>query len=63
MPAECDGPEITYQALIYPSVGIEEDQPSVREHTGIVLSESIWNGSVTVTTGARFTDAIHMPIR
>jgi acetyl esterase len=40
MLAECDGPEITYQALIYPSLGIEEHQASVREHTGIVLSEA-----------------------
>jgi acetyl esterase len=39
MAAERDGPEIAYQALLYPGVGIEEDQPSVREHTGIVLSE------------------------
>lgn len=37
MAAERDGPEIDYQALIYPSVGIDEDQSSVREHAGIVL--------------------------
>jgi acetyl esterase len=39
MAAERGGPEIAYQALLYPGVGIEEDQSSVREHTGIVLSE------------------------
>ena len=38
--AECDGPEIDYQALLYPGVGVDEDQPSIREHTGIVLSEA-----------------------
>ncbi|ELY56388.1 alpha/beta hydrolase [Natronococcus jeotgali] len=37
MAAERDGPEIEYQALLYPSVGIEADQPSVRDHAGIVL--------------------------
>ena len=36
--AERDGPEIDYQALLYPSVGIEADQQSVSEHAGIVLS-------------------------
>ena len=40
MAAERDGPEIAHQALIYPGVGIEEDQASVREYTGIVLSEA-----------------------
>ncbi|QCS42891.1 alpha/beta hydrolase [Natrinema versiforme] len=39
MAAERDGPEIEYQALCYPSVGIDADQPSVREHAGIVLGE------------------------
>ncbi|QSW98660.1 alpha/beta hydrolase [Haloterrigena alkaliphila] len=39
MAAEHGGPEIDYQALVYPSVGIEADQPSVREHAGIVLAE------------------------
>ncbi|MFU8868923.1 alpha/beta hydrolase [Natronococcus sp.] len=37
MAAERDGPEIAYQALLYPSVGIEPDQPSMRDHAGIVL--------------------------
>ncbi|HET7325245.1 MAG TPA: alpha/beta hydrolase [Halococcus sp.] len=37
MAAERDGPEIAYQALCYPGVGIEADQPSVTEHAGIVL--------------------------
>jgi acetyl esterase len=40
MTAERDGPTLDYQALLYPSVGVEPDQPSVKEHTGIVLSES-----------------------
>ncbi len=40
MAVERDGPEIAHQALVYPAVGIEEDQPSMQEHTGIVLSES-----------------------
>ncbi|MFH5797167.1 alpha/beta hydrolase [Haladaptatus sp. CMAA 1911] len=33
-------PEVAYQALIYPAVGVEEDQRSVREHAGIVLSKA-----------------------
>ncbi|MCU4741536.1 alpha/beta hydrolase [Natronoglomus mannanivorans] len=40
MAAERDGPEIARQTLLYPAVGIEVDQQSVREHTGIVLSEA-----------------------
>ncbi|MFC6725623.1 alpha/beta hydrolase fold domain-containing protein, partial [Halobium palmae] len=40
MAAERDGPELAYQALVYPAVGIEEDQDSVRENAGIVLSEA-----------------------
>ncbi len=40
MAAERDGPEITYQALLYPGIGIKEEQPSVREHTGIILDEA-----------------------
>ena len=39
MAAERDGPELAYQTLIYPAVGVERDQPSVRDHAGIVLSE------------------------
>ena len=39
MAAERDGPEISHQALVYPAVGIEEDQESVQKNTGIVLSE------------------------
>jgi acetyl esterase len=38
--AEQDGPEIDYQALCYPGVGVEPDQASVRDHAGIVLSEA-----------------------
>ncbi|EMA65005.1 alpha/beta hydrolase fold domain-containing protein [Halorubrum kocurii] len=40
MAVERDGPEIAYQALLYPGVGVEPDQPSVEEHAGTVLSES-----------------------
>ncbi|MFB6130410.1 MAG: alpha/beta hydrolase [Salinigranum sp.] len=39
MAAERDGPELDYQALFYPGVGVEPDQPSVREHAGVVLDE------------------------
>lgn len=40
MAAERDGPAITHQALLYPSVGVEVDQPSVTEHAGLVLTEA-----------------------
>lgn len=40
MAAERDGSEIDYQVLLYPGVGIEEDQPSVTEHAGLVLDET-----------------------
>ncbi|OYR52558.1 alpha/beta hydrolase [Halorubrum sp. Ea8] len=40
MAAERDGPEITYQALLYPSVGVRPGQPSLREHAGTVLDEA-----------------------
>ncbi|WP_224337949.1 alpha/beta hydrolase [Haloprofundus halobius] len=40
MAAERDGPELAHQLLIYPAVGIDEDQQSVRENAGIVLSEA-----------------------
>ena len=40
MAAERDGPEIAYQALLYPGVGVETGQPSVEDHAGIVLSEA-----------------------
>ncbi|MFC6906584.1 alpha/beta hydrolase [Halalkalicoccus tibetensis] len=39
MAAERDGPEIAQQTLVYPAVGIEERQESVRENAGIVLGE------------------------
>jgi len=39
MAAERDGPEIDYQVLCYPGVGVEPGQESVEEHTGLVLSE------------------------
>jgi|GEM_PF-136285 len=39
MAAERDGPEIDYQALVYPAVGTREDQPSMREHAGLILTE------------------------
>jgi len=37
MAAERDGPEIAHQALLYPGIGIDPEQESVREHAGIVL--------------------------
>jgi len=40
MAAERDGPDLDYQALVYPGVGVDPDQPSVREHAGTVLSEA-----------------------
>ncbi|ELZ42445.1 alpha/beta hydrolase fold-3 domain protein [Halorubrum saccharovorum DSM 1137] len=40
MAAERDGPEIAYQALLYPGVGVEAGQPSMEEHAGIVLDEA-----------------------
>ncbi|MXR43344.1 alpha/beta hydrolase fold domain-containing protein [Halobaculum sp. WSA2] len=40
MAAEGDGPEIAHQTLLYPGVGVDPDQPSVRDHGGIVLSEA-----------------------
>jgi len=39
MAVERDGPAIDYQSLIYPAVGVREDQPSMREHTGLILTE------------------------
>lgn len=33
-----DGPDVDYQILLYPGVGIREDQESVRENDGIVLT-------------------------
>jgi acetyl esterase len=39
MAAERDGPDIDYQSLIYPAVGIREDHRSMREHAGYVLGE------------------------
>jgi acetyl esterase len=40
MAAERDGPELVHQALIYPSVGVEEGQESVRRNAGIVLDQA-----------------------
>lgn len=40
MTAERDGPDLAYQLLLYPSVGVEPDQPSVEEHAGLVLDEA-----------------------
>ena len=33
-----DGPAIDRQILIYPGIGVHEDQPSVEEHDGIILA-------------------------
>ncbi|TKX54403.1 alpha/beta hydrolase [Halorubrum sp. SP3] len=38
MAAERDGPEIAHQALLYPGIGVDPEQESVREHAGVVLS-------------------------
>lgn len=40
MAVEQDGPEIDYQALLYPGVGVEKGQQSVQEHAGTVLDEA-----------------------
>ncbi|ELZ41930.1 Triacylglycerol lipase [Halorubrum californiense DSM 19288] len=40
MAAERDGPEIAHQALLYPGVGTDPEQESVREHAGTVLSQA-----------------------
>jgi acetyl esterase len=37
MAADRDGPEVDYQALVYPGVGVEEGQASVEDHAGVVL--------------------------
>jgi acetyl esterase len=39
MAAEQGGPSLDYQYLLYPGVGVEEGQQSVKEHAGRVLSE------------------------
>ncbi|MFB6270595.1 MAG: alpha/beta hydrolase [Halobacterium sp.] len=36
---ERDGPDVDYQYLIYPGVGVEDGQASVEEHAGKVLSQ------------------------
>ena len=40
MAAERDGPEIAHQALLYPAIGVDEEQASVRENAGLVLDEA-----------------------
>ncbi|ELZ57680.1 MULTISPECIES: alpha/beta hydrolase [Halorubrum] len=40
MAAERDGPEIAHQALLYPGIGVDPDQESVREHGGTVLTRA-----------------------
>ncbi|WP_436901614.1 alpha/beta hydrolase [Halovenus halobia] len=40
MAAERGGPELDYQLLLYPSVGVEPDHASVQDHTGLVLSDA-----------------------
>ena len=39
MAAERDGPEIAHQVLLYPGIGIDPEQESMREHAGVVLSQ------------------------
>jgi len=38
MSAERDGPEIAHQTLLYPGIGVDPEQESMREHAGVVLS-------------------------
>ena len=40
MAAERGGPEIAHQALFYPAVGVDEGQPSMRNHAGTVLDRA-----------------------
>lgn len=40
MAADRDGPPIDYQVLLYPGLGVEEDQASVTDHAGIVLDRA-----------------------
>ena len=40
MAAERGDPEIDYQLLVYPGVGVDRDHQSVADHAGIVLSEA-----------------------
>ncbi|KAB7513496.1 alpha/beta hydrolase [Halosegnis rubeus] len=40
MTAKQDGPDIAYQTLLYPGVGVDPDQRSVAENEGIVLSRA-----------------------
>ncbi len=40
MAAERGDPALDYQLLVYPGVGVDRDQQSVRDHAGIVLSEA-----------------------
>ncbi|MFC7176204.1 alpha/beta hydrolase [Halosegnis marinus] len=40
MAAERDGPDLAYQALLYPGVGVDPEQDSVRENDGIVLTRA-----------------------
>ncbi|OYR79638.1 MULTISPECIES: alpha/beta hydrolase [Halorubrum] len=40
MAAERDGPDIARQALLYPGIGVDPDQESMRKHAGTVLSRA-----------------------
>lgn len=40
MAAERDGPEIEYQVLLYPGIGVEADQESVQDYAGIVIDRA-----------------------
>jgi acetyl esterase len=40
MAAERGESDLDYQALVYPSVGVDPDQASMQAHTGLVLSEA-----------------------
>ncbi|SIR76049.1 acetyl esterase [Haladaptatus litoreus] len=39
MAAERNGPDIAYQALLYPAIGAKADQQSIEKHSGIVLDK------------------------
>ena len=55
MAAERDGPDIDYQVLLYPGIGLDEDHQSVQGHAGLVLSEA----DLTWFRECYFQDEIH----
>ena len=55
MAAERDGPEVAHQALLYPGIGVDPEQESVREHAGVVLSRA----DIEWFSAAYYRDDIH----